>query len=144
MSRVAHSESGLPMVCGSSHKEKHLTFAYNCVSNVSFTHREHTILLSRDRVNTGTKEWAHEILLGKLLLILQILQNTVALSSYLGLSALRQVLQRYAGFVSSSFRSKISWAERWQHEKKGTLFNLFVPLVTLSLLSKIVCSLWFA
>ena len=51
-------------------------------------------------------------------------------------------LQCYAGFGSSSFSSKILWAKRWQHAPKVNYSFSFVRLITLSLLSKIVCSLW--
>ena len=66
-------------------------------------HREHTILLSRERVNKGTKRMnslrlsphlisstPYAILLGKPLLV-QIRPNPVTLNWYLGLSALSKI-----------------------------------------------------
>ena len=51
-------------------------------------------------------------------------------------------LQCYAGFVSSGFPVKSRKIKDMTTGDKGKLFILFVPLFTLSLLSKTVCSLW--
>ena len=69
-------------------------------------HREHTILLSRERVNKGTKRMNSLRLSPHLIssilrdftgkTCLQILRNPVALNSYLGLSALSK---NFFGFV---------------------------------------------
>ena len=48
-------------------------------------------------------------------------------------------LECYAWFRGSGFPSKIAYVKTGD---KGKLFILFLPLFTLSLLSKIVCSLW--
>ena len=83
---------------------------------------------------------------------LQVLRNTVGLNSSLGLFALCKTLfiglhtcinidkvNVYAGLVSIGFLCKV--AQEMTTGDKGKLFVLFVPLFTLSLLSKIVCSL---
>ena len=77
--------------------------------------RKHTILLSRERVNKETKRlntlplpplvvsyrfyWEHRCL--------QILLNTEALSSYLGLSVHAQ--QKYFLFVFNNYSPKVRW-----------------------------------
>ena len=63
---------------------------------VDFSHRKHTILLSRERVNKETKRWIVYLCLLLSYLMrscrenrhLQVLRNTVGLNSYLGLFAL--------------------------------------------------------
>ena len=69
------------------------------ILSVDFSHRKHTILLSRERENKETKRWIVYLCLLTLLLSylmrscgenrhLQVLRNTVGLNSYLGLFAL--------------------------------------------------------
>ena len=58
------------------------------ILSVDFSHRKHTILLSRERVNNETKRWIVYLCLLLSYRHLQVLRNTVGLNSYLGLFAL--------------------------------------------------------